>query len=114
MSALGRFIFWDYPRGGWQYDLMVAIILAFIFLTPREVFRDQPKPASIYMLPSEESGGAYFVETRLLDGVAPADLAARATALVNARFKTHQTVIRVEPIRDSEDDIIGYTAYTRP
>ena len=29
-----RFIFWDYPRGGWQYDLVVGIILAFLLLTP--------------------------------------------------------------------------------
>ena len=38
---LKRFILWDYPRASWQYDVMVGIILAFIFLTPREWFRDQ-------------------------------------------------------------------------
>jgi hypothetical protein len=111
MSALGRFIFWDYPRGGWQYDLMVGLILAFIFLTPREIFRDQPKPASVVMLP-EQGGGAFLIETRLLDGVAPADRSAKATQLVNGRYKTHVTIVRVEPIMDAEDEIIGYTAHT--
>jgi hypothetical protein len=37
-SALGRVLFWRYPRGGWQYDILCALILLFIFLTPRSVF----------------------------------------------------------------------------
>ncbi len=43
--AVGGFIFWAYERGSWQYDVMVALILAFIFLTPRSFFHDRP-PAS--------------------------------------------------------------------
>jgi hypothetical protein len=34
---------WTHPRGGVHYDVMVTIILAFIFLTPRTLFRDAPK-----------------------------------------------------------------------
>ena len=30
-----RSIFWSYERGSWQYDVICAAILAFIFLTPR-------------------------------------------------------------------------------
>lgn len=43
-QKLGSFLWWSYPRGSLQYDIMVAIILAFIFLTPRHWFRDQPRP----------------------------------------------------------------------
>jgi hypothetical protein len=43
LTGLKRFILWDYPRAGWQYDLMVGLILAFIFLTPRDWFRDQTR-----------------------------------------------------------------------
>ena len=42
-GGLKRFILWDYPRASWQYDVMVGVILAFIFLTPRSWFRDQPR-----------------------------------------------------------------------
>ena len=38
MPAVLRVIFWTYERGGWQYDILSALILAFIFLTPRAVF----------------------------------------------------------------------------
>ncbi|HWG36928.1 MAG TPA: hypothetical protein VN690_04345 [Terriglobales bacterium] len=43
---LGSFLWWNYPRGTLEYDIMVAVILAFIFLTPRHFFRDQPRPAA--------------------------------------------------------------------
>ena len=69
---LKRFILWDYPRGGWQYDVMVGIILAFIFLTPREWFRDQariPKASSIAMLPTENGSSMFFVDAQLLAGI---------------------------------------------
>ena len=36
-------LFWSYRRGSWQYDLIVVAILAFIFLTPRSFFSDQPR-----------------------------------------------------------------------
>lgn len=39
--AIGRVLFWSYERGTWPYDLMVAAILLFLFLTPRAWFKDQ-------------------------------------------------------------------------
>jgi hypothetical protein len=111
MGALGRFIFWDYPRASWQYDVMVGLILAFIFLTPRNVFRDQPKAASIVMMPER---GAYLIESRLLEGVSPEERTSKAAQLVNARYKNHASIVRVEQIMDDEGDVIGYTAFTAP
>ena len=60
---LKRFILWDFPRASWQYDVMVGIILGFIFLTPRDWFRDQariPNASSIAMLPSREREPGLF------------------------------------------------------
>ena len=113
MNALGRFIFWDYKRGSWQYDVMVALILAFIFLTPRDVFRDQPKPATVQMLPAEAGNGLFWIATELLNGVPETDRVAQASALVKGRFKTHGTITRVEPKLDDEKDVTGYVAYAR-
>lgn len=31
-------LFWTYQRGTWQYDVLCAFILVFIFLTPATVF----------------------------------------------------------------------------
>jgi hypothetical protein len=114
MGTLRRFIFWDFPRASWQYDVMVGLILAFIFLTPRAVFKDQPKAASVVMLPGEGGSGPFLIEPRLLSGVPEADLLKKATALVNARYKTNKPVTHVEPVYDDEEQIIGYSASIRP
>lgn len=51
MSKFGQtikgYIWWMYPRGSIHYDVMVTLILAFIFLAPLAVnFRDKPIPRS--------------------------------------------------------------------
>ena len=38
VRAVSKVVFWTYPRGGWQYDIVCGLILAFIFLTPKAVF----------------------------------------------------------------------------
>lgn len=113
MGGLKRFILWDYPRAGWQYDLMVALILAFIFFTPREWFRDQPRAANVVMVPSGH-GNAYWIESDLLDGVSEAQRSARAAAMIQARTGKKHDVTRVDPIFDSEQEIRGYMAFTTP
>ena len=112
MKALGRLIFWEFPRTSWQWDVIVTLILAFIFLTPREIFRDQPRAASVQMLPSQQG---YLIEPKLLANVPEADQLQKATELVNQRFKTHTTITHVEPVFDeAEEEITGYMAYTKP
>ena len=64
-----RLIFWDFPRASWRYDVAVGIILLFIFATPREWFRDQPKASSIVLLSTMHNSQRVFIQTELLEGV---------------------------------------------
>jgi len=114
VSGFKRFLFWDYPRAGWQYDIMVGLILAFIFLTPRDVFRDQPRASSIVMLPAEHGANVFWMDSEQFGDVAEPERAARAGALLKARTGKKYNVIRVEPIVDSEQEIKGYMAFTTP
>lgn len=41
-QVIRGYIWWTYPRGSVHYDVMVTLILAFIFLTPRWFFNDKP------------------------------------------------------------------------
>ena len=112
MQTLRRLFFWDFKRTSWQWDIIVTLILAFIAFTPKEVFRDQPRAASIQMLPAQQG---YLIETKLLASVPQAQQPEKASELVNQRFKTHTTILRVEPVLDeAEKEITGYMAYTKP
>ena len=41
---LKSYLFWTYPRGSFHYDVMVTLILAFLFVSPRLInYRDRPQ-----------------------------------------------------------------------
>ncbi len=49
--------------------MVVALILLFIFATPREWFRDQPKASSIILMSSLHGSNRVFIATELLEDV---------------------------------------------
>src|SRR6202521_1860619 len=115
---LKRFILWDFPRASWQYDVIVGVILLFIFLTPRDWFRDQPRipnASSIAMLPAEDGSSVFFVDSELLAGIAENQRVATLSQVLQRRMSNRRLkVIRVEPILDSEGELQGYMAFARP
>src|SRR5437016_793917 len=113
-AGLKRFILWDYRRAVWQYDVMVGVILLFVFLTPRDWFRDQPKASSVVMLPSAGGSGVFWMEPELLTNVPEAQRPVTASSLIKARTGKKRNVFRLEPIFDAEHDIKGYMAFTTP
>ena len=43
LRILRRYVFWTYERGSFHYDVMVTLILIFLFLSPRLInFKDRP------------------------------------------------------------------------
>lgn len=114
MSGIKRFLLWDYARASWQYDLMVGLIVAFIFLTPRDFFGDQPRASNVVRLPAEHGAGVFWVEPDLLLSVPEAERGAKVEQMLKARFGKRESVVRLEPITGSEREIKGYMAYTKP
>jgi hypothetical protein len=112
-TGLRRFVMWDYRRATWQYDVMVALILGFIFLTPRALFRDQPKPANIVMIEGHQ-GSDVWLAPELLAGVPQSQRMARAAALIQDKFGKEYTVINLQPILDPEKEVSGYMALVQP
>jgi hypothetical protein len=108
-----KLIFWDFPRTSWQYDVIVLLILAFIFLTPRDFFRDQPRAAKVVQVPTESGANVFWIEPHLLPAN-PEQQKTQAAELIRARTGKPTLVYRVEPITNSEEDVMGYMAYSRP
>jgi len=117
LESLKRFVLWEYARGSWQYDVMVALILGFVFLTPRGFFRDQPRiprASRIAALPAERGTLVFWLEAELLEAV-PADQRLRKAEEL-LRFQTGQKhrLLRLEPVLDSEEEVKGYIAFAAP
>lgn len=114
-SVWKRLVFWDFPRGSWQYDLVVALILLFIFATPRDVFHDQPRASSVVLLSSEHGFGRVFIEADLLSNLDEPARIKRSQELIRQRTGKQSKVARVEPILDAtERETKGFIAYTSP
>jgi hypothetical protein len=114
-SLLRRLIFWDFPRASWPYDVVVGLILLFIFATPREFFRDQPKASGVVIMTPSHGSSRFFIESELLSSLDENARVARASTLIRERFGRKVTVQRVEPIWDeAEKEVKGYIAYSAP
>jgi hypothetical protein len=116
---LKRFIFWEYQRGSWQYDIIVGLILAFLLLTPRAWFRDQPriaKASDIALLSSANGVSEFFVQKDNVASASAGDGQRVGKVTEQLRIKTGDkrlTVSRLEPVKDSEGELQGYVAYAR-
>ena len=65
-QTIKSYLLWTHPRGGFHYDVMVTVILAFIFLTPRTVFKDspnyRPKPRDGEIVVHSDGNNAFLFE----------------------------------------------------
>jgi hypothetical protein len=116
-GGVKRFILWDYPRASWQYDVMVGLILAFVFLTPAAWFRDQPRiprASRIARLHAGHATEVFWIEAELLDKFPEAERKTRAAQLLRESAGLKSVHVRLEPIRDSESVLTGYLAFTEP
>jgi hypothetical protein len=115
---LKRFILWDFARGSWQYDVMVGLILVFIFLTPRNWFFDQPripKPSDVVMVHSDTGRSEFWIRAQILERIPEGQRTVRLTELLQSRTSNrHLEITRVEPIVDSEGELQGYMAFAKP
>jgi hypothetical protein len=110
-----KLIFWEFARASWQYDIVVALILVFIFATPREWFGDLPRAASVVLISSHRGYDQLFLEAALLEGVPEGERARRAAELIRQKTGKQPKVVRIEAIRDqAANDLKGFIAYTTP
>jgi len=112
-----RSIFWSYERGSWQYDIICAVILAFIFLTPRSWFQDRPTlqlsdlrhVQGVVEVAYGKNSRTYQIDARLVESMA-ADKPEDALRQILARRLKKPPVLRsIEPIRNKNNVILGYT-----
>lgn len=121
LRRIGRtvkgFLLWHYERGSWQYDVMVALILGFIFLMPSRYFHDQPVygvqlRGDLVRLGVDANGVHYRVSAKLLASYD--DDPERAAEQVLATNLGHPTSIaRIEEVRDPDGVVAWYDVWVR-
>ncbi len=125
-NILSKYFWWSYERGSFHYDIMVTLILIFMFVSPHVIdFKDRPvetvalnssevlvKPAGtssngnsrfIYQIRADEKGGPQVSQT-------DAERQAAIQRVVEP-ISGAMTIERVEPVLDSHNKIVAYNAW---
>lgn len=112
-----RAIFWSYERGSWQYDIIVVVILAFIFLTPANWFHDRPRlqltdlrhVQGIVEVSHSGPIWVYQLDARLVDSLEPLSPLDATRQLLVQRVHPPFVIKSLQPILGSHDVVLGYT-----
>jgi hypothetical protein len=121
-KLLKRYFWWTYERGSLHYDVMVTVILLFIFLAPRFVdFKDRPV-TTVATHASEvlvREAGSVGNSSRFLYQIRTEDMgtvktdAERKEAILRVvePISGEVTIDKYEPVTDTNGRVIAYNAW---
>jgi hypothetical protein len=121
MSRIWRtirsYILWTYERGSMQYDVMVTLILVFIFTSPYWInFKDKPiertpHQTGVVVVPDGQSGFIYQIEAAAVHG----DPTTFETDLLRViePIAGEIEITKYEPVRDANGQVVAYKVWVR-
>jgi hypothetical protein len=121
MNVLKRYVFWTYERGSFHYDVMVTLILLFLFISPHLIdYKDKPvmavpPHASEVLIREQGSSGSearFVYEIRVEDLHGAATDAELRIAILNVvePIAGDVTLVKYAPIADSKGHTVAYAA----
>jgi hypothetical protein len=112
-----RHLLWTFDRGSFQWDILCLIILAFLFLIPRNIFQDVPEFMKVSATETvrktvDRNGNAIFTtkleEPCIFD---TANTRSKAVSTLGRELGEPVTYSRIQPIRDWTGRLIAYAIW---
>lgn len=121
LRIVRNYVFWAYERGSFHYDVMVTLILLFLFIAPHYInFHDRPIPtvplreAAIVVKPAGTQDGLqrFMYEIRADDLGTPKDDLELQEAVRNAiePISGAVTIQKIEAVTDASHRVVAYDA----
>jgi hypothetical protein len=110
------YILWSYERGSLHYDVMVTLILLFVFLSPSWInFRDKPiervpHQTGVVIEPDGHGGFMYQIEASALSAKNDADLREQMLGIIEPIIGA-ASVLRYEPVKDGSGRVQSYKVW---
>ena len=116
--TIRSYILWQHERGTLHYDIMVTLILIFIFFSPRVInFNDKPRPfnqhlTGVLVTSDGASGLVYQIDVA---AVSPGDDAALRAELLHIiePISGDVSIAKYEPVSDREGKVQGYRVWVK-
>ena len=120
MGAIWRtirgYILWSYERGSLHYDIMVTLILLFVFLSPRFInFKDKPVERNphltgVVVIPGEKGGLIYQVQASAVNTESGQDIRRQLEQIIEP-ISGAVSITRYEPVQDASGHTLSYKVW---
>ena len=120
MGAVWRtirgYILWSYERGSLHYDIMVTLILLFVFVSPHYInFKDRPvehnpHATGVVVLPDEKGGFIYEIPASAVNTATGGDVGVQLEHIIEP-ISGAVTVSRYEAVKDRAGQTRSYKVW---
>ncbi len=120
MGAIWRtirgYILWSYERGSLHYDIMVTLILLFIFVSPYFInFKDKPVERNphltgVVVIPGDKGGFIYQIQASAVNTSAGQDIRRQLQEIIEP-ISGAVSITNVETLRDTSGHPTSYKVW---
>jgi hypothetical protein len=120
MGAIWRtirgYILWSYERGSLHYDIMVTLILIFVFVSPRLInFKDKPVERNphltgVVVIPGDKGGFIYQIQASAVNATTGADVRRQLEQIIEP-ISGAVSITRYEPVKDASGHTLSYKVW---
>jgi hypothetical protein len=110
------YILWSYERGSLHYDVMVTLILLFVFVSPYWInFKDKPiervpHQTGVVIQPDGKGGFIYQIDASALTAKNDAALREQMLGIIEP-ITGAAAISSIEPVKDGKGHIQGYKVW---
>ena|ERR1700691_1378774 len=120
MGAIWRtirgYILWSYERGSLHYDIMVTLILIFVFVSPHFInFKDKPVERNphltgVVVIPGENGEFIYQIQASAVNTAAGGDVSKQLEQIIEP-ISGAVSVTKYEPVKDGKGHLQSYKVW---
>jgi hypothetical protein len=120
MGAIWRtirgYILWSYERGSLHYDIMVTLILIFVFVSPHFInFKDKPVERNphltgVVVIPGEKGEFIYQIQASAVNAAGGGDVHRQLEQIIEP-ISGAVSITKVEAVKDTSGHTLSYKVW---
>lgn len=117
-GTIRSYVLWSHERGTVQYDVMVTLILLFVFFSPRLInFKDKPvdrspRAAGVLVTPDGQNGFIYQIDASEVQGNDDTAIRGELSSIIEP-VSGEVSISKYEVVRDRSGHILSYRVWVR-
>ena len=117
-GTIRSYVLWSHERGTVQYDVMVTLILLFVFFSPRFInYKDKPvdrnsRAAGVLITPDGQNGFIYQIGAAGIQGKGDDAIRAELLSIIEP-ISGEVSISKYEVVRDRSGYVLSYRVWVQ-